>query len=323
MFARANGARMVWSSHRSIWAVRQGQQNRRGRGRKQSKEPKSASAQLRIQRTGRENSRHAGAYRREIHLSRARCAVVGRSGAGRELSAARGALQPHHHGLSGADAAAGRGLQRQRPARLRGPRGREGGDEFGEDDARRHARRRRFPAAAASKPPAAHQPPATAPARRLRQQSPRAALPARSRALPRTATATRIASATTIASAATRPGFESRPQQPRSGARRARRGGRGTTAPASRSAAAAPARALPAAAAAATHEQPEFLRRPVRRARNEEETPDAQRQRTSPRATKAIAGELGRGSRIAASLKRRSRDAHDQALSSPPVTTRA
>ncbi len=87
--------------------MRQGQQNRRGRGRNNNnnnnqqnrKGPEPVDAELREHRAGRQDTRHARSYCREVHDAGARCAVERRSGSRRELSAARRALQPHHHGL--------------------------------------------------------------------------------------------------------------------------------------------------------------------------------------------------------------------------------
>ena len=248
--------------------MRQGQQNRRGRGRAITiaREPQSVGAQLRIQRPGRENPGHARAYRGEVSFSRPRCAVFRRPGAGGELSAARRALhriimayreqfnQPamaqrqwpaHARAASPATAAtssvttrARRGSttassrRRARTSRSRQPR-QHGGYEAGN----------RPEAAAGSDRPFRQRP----------WPLPRSALPARSQ-----------------------PASRPRAQDSRARPDRDRdRQGEAVAAAAGAPAGARRGRRVeqPSAGANASqqpHEQPEFLRRPVRRARSSE-----------------------------------------------------
>src|SRR5690348_7079344 len=64
--------------------------------------PESTDARLRVERTGREDSRHRFASRGKIHPTRARRAGLGRSGRGGKLLSACRALFPGDRGGAGA-----------------------------------------------------------------------------------------------------------------------------------------------------------------------------------------------------------------------------
>ena len=257
--------------------MRQGQQNRRGRGRnRKSQNPLSRS----FESNGPDvKIRGTPAHIAEKYISLARDA----QSSGDPVLAENYLQHAEHYSriiMAYRDQMqqSGEGYNGNGQQRLRGPNeGAEGGDDFGEDDGEDLLDEAGFPQPSFQAPPQhpqSHARASTAAMTTIATSDPSGAITVASGTATRTATATRIVNVTMTAIAATGRASRAAPSSPQP---------QPEPRPEPVAEAAPPAAPEPQQQPRRrerfqpqqTHEQPEFLRRPVRRARNEEETPDA------------------------------------------------